>query len=118
MGASSLPAPRTQFAGFVANGALYVPGGFGVDGKPTSTVYWTVPDATTGQISQWNHLDQTDLAQPVAEASSAVAGSFALIIGGQGDDRRAGRRRTAPASRPRRRSSASASSGPPSRVSR
>ena len=91
VGASSLPAPRTQFGGFVANGALYVPGGFGADGKPTSTVYWTVPDATTGQISQWNHLDQTDLAQPVAEASSAVAGSFALVIGGQGDDRRADR---------------------------
>jgi hypothetical protein len=84
VGASSLPAPRTQFAGFVANGALYVPGGLGADGKPTSTVYWTVPDATTGQISQWTHLDQTDLAQPVAEAASAVAGSFALVIGGQG----------------------------------
>ncbi len=84
VGASSLPAPRTEFAGFVANGALYVPGGFGVDGKPTSTVYWTVPAATTGQIDQWNHLDQTDLPQPVAQASGAVAGSFALLIGGQG----------------------------------
>jgi len=84
VGASSLPAPRTQFGGFVANGALYVPGGYGSDGKPTNTVYWTVPDATSGQISEWDRLDQTDLAQPLAQEVSAVAGSFALLIGGQG----------------------------------
>jgi len=84
VGASSLPSPRTQFAGFVANGALYVPGGFGPDGKPTSTFYWTVPDATSGAIAQWNELGQTDLVQPLAESSTAVSGSFALLIGGQG----------------------------------
>ncbi|MFI5261285.1 MAG: hypothetical protein ACHQZR_01870 [Candidatus Limnocylindrales bacterium] len=84
VGATALPSPRTQASGFVANGALYVPGGFGPDGQPTATFYWTVPDATTGAIAQWNLLDETNLPQPLAASSSAVAGSFALLIGGQG----------------------------------
>lgn len=83
IGASSLPAPRTQFGGFVANGALYVPGGLDVNGKPTATFYWTVPDATSGAIASWSELSQTDLPQPVSGSSAAVAGSFALLIGGQ-----------------------------------
>ncbi len=81
-----LPAPRANAMSFSANGSLYVIGGVGADGVPQSTMYWAVPDATTGDLPTWNQLDQTQL--PEARASSAIAalGSYAYIIAGHGAD--------------------------------
>jgi hypothetical protein len=78
---ANLPAPRTELAGFTANGALYVVGG--TDGtKPQSQVWWTTPDAT-GAITGWKHLDQSDLPPGGLAGGSAVAsGSFVYVIGG------------------------------------
>ena len=80
---ANLPAPRTEAAGFTANGALYVVGGS--DGsKPQSDVWWTTPDAT-GAITGWRHLSQSDLPPGGLVGGSAVAsGSFVYVIGGAG----------------------------------
>lgn len=78
---ANLPAPRTEAAGFTANGALYVVGG--TDGSTArSEVWWTTPDAT-GAIPGWHHLDQSDLPAGGLVGGSAVAsGSFVYVIGG------------------------------------
>lgn len=79
---ANLPAPRTDVAGFTANGALYVVGG--TDGaRPQSEVWWTTPDAT-GAITGWKHLSQSDLPVGGLAGGSAVAsGSFVYVVGGQ-----------------------------------
>lgn len=82
-----LPEPRTDATPFSAGGALFVIGGEDGDGAPQSTVYWVVPDTTTGDLTGgWQHLSQTDL--PVARADAPVAGvgSTAFIVGGTGPD--------------------------------
>jgi hypothetical protein len=78
---ANLPAPRTEAAGFTANGALYLVGGS--DGiKPQSDVWWTTPDAT-GSITGWRHLSQSDLAVGGLAGGSALAsGSFVYVLGG------------------------------------
>jgi hypothetical protein len=82
---ANLPAPRTDVAGFTANGALYVVGGS--DGtKPQSEVWWTTPDAT-GAITGWKHLSQSDLpAGGLAGGSAVASGSFVYVIGGAGSE--------------------------------
>ncbi len=82
---ANLPAPRTDVAGFSANGALYVVGGS--DGtKPQSEVWWTTPDAT-GAITGWKHLSQSDWPSGGIAGGSAVAsGSFVYVIGGAGSE--------------------------------
>ena len=83
---ANLPAPRTEAAGFTANGALYLVGGS--DGTTAqSDVWWTTPDAT-GAIGGWHHLTQSDLAAGGLVGGSAVAsGSFVYVIGGASGDR-------------------------------
>jgi hypothetical protein len=81
-GAARLPAPRTLFAGFTVNSAIYVPGGADASGAATRTLYWTLPDALTGDITEWHHLDQTDLPQASIGAAPAAVGAFAFLIGG------------------------------------
>ena len=85
-GAASLPTARSHFAGFSANGALYVPGGLGSDGKAVSSFLWAVPNGTTGDIAQWQQLDVTQLGQPISDAAPAVVGAYAFLVGGLGAD--------------------------------
>jgi hypothetical protein len=82
-----LPEPRMDATPFTAGGALYVIGGQGADGTPQSTVYWAVPDTTTGDLTGgWQHLSQTDLPRANADAPMAGVGSTAFIVGGEGTD--------------------------------
>ena len=82
-----LPEPRTDATGFSAGGAIYVIGGRDADGAPQSTVYWVVPDTTTGDLTGgWHHLDQTDLPVANADAPAAGVGSTVFLIGGEGPD--------------------------------
>jgi hypothetical protein len=82
-----LPEARADAAGFVANGAVYVMGGLDASGQPQDSVYWVVPDTTTGDLTGgWQRLDQTDLAQPIASAPIAGLGSTAFIFGGRDAD--------------------------------
>ena len=77
-----LPAARSDAAGFVANGSIYVIGGVDETGQPQDSLYWVVPDAATGDLGAWQRLEQTDL--PVALANAPLAGvaSTAFIFGG------------------------------------
>jgi hypothetical protein len=80
-GATDLPAPRTNLAGFAANGALYAIGGS--DGaKPQGTLYWTIP-TSTGDVAGWKHLDVSDLpASGLAGGAPIILGPDAVVVGG------------------------------------
>jgi hypothetical protein len=80
---ANLPAPRTDAAGFTANGAIYLAGG--TDGRqPKTELWWTTPDGS-GNIIAWQHLSQTDLpaGQGLAGGSAIASGANAFVIGGQ-----------------------------------
>jgi hypothetical protein len=80
-GSTDLPEPRTNLAGFAANGVLYAIGGS--DGQaPRSTVYWAVPTGS-GEITEWKHLPASDLAA-TGRAGSApiILGPNAVLVGG------------------------------------
>ena len=80
-GATDLPAPRTNLAGFAANGALYAIGGS--DGtKPQGALYWAIP-TNAGDITEWKHLDLSDLPSTgLAGGAPIILGPNAIIVGG------------------------------------
>ncbi|HEX5823251.1 MAG TPA: hypothetical protein VFY18_02225 [Candidatus Limnocylindrales bacterium] len=80
-GTADLPAPRTNVAGFAANGALYAVGGS--DGAaPKGTLYWTTPNGV-GDITEWKHLEASDLpASGLAGGAPIILGPDAIIVGG------------------------------------
>jgi hypothetical protein len=81
---TNLPEPRTDAAGFTANGTLYFVGGS--DGStPRPEVWWAIPDAS-GAIPGWKHLPQTDLGIGLTGASGFASGSQAFVFGGQTPD--------------------------------
>ena len=84
-GATNLPAPRTNMAGFAANGNLYAVGGS--DGTaPQSTLYWAVP-TSTGDLPEWKHLDVSDLpAGGIVGGAPVILGPNAIIVGGVAAD--------------------------------
>ena len=82
--AGNLPAPRAQATSFTANGALYVVGGIDASKAPQATNFWTVPDATIGDITKWQELKAADLPEARAGAAIAPVGSVAFLIGGDG----------------------------------
>lgn len=89
----ALPAPRTDAASFVNNGALYVVGGRDASGKPTDSVYWTTPDGSGNLPGGWQQLAQDTLStpggqgrvsQPRAGAAAVLTSGHAFVIGGDG----------------------------------
>ena len=80
-GTTDLPAPRTNLAGFAANGSLYAIGGS--DGTtPQGTLYWAVP-TNSGDITDWKHLDVSDLpSSGLAGGAPIILGPDAIIVGG------------------------------------
>jgi hypothetical protein len=80
-GSTDLPAPRTNLAGFAANGSLYAVGGS--DGAaPQGSVYWAIPTAT-GDLGGWRHLDVSDLpATGLAGGAPIILGPDAVVVGG------------------------------------
>jgi len=74
--------PRTNAAGFVANGALYLVGGSDGNGARPE-VYWAVPDASGFLPGGWSHLPVMDLPAGVQGAQAVLAGSNVVIVGGQ-----------------------------------
>ena len=80
-GSTDLPQPRTNLAGFAANGALYAIGGS--DGKtPQGALYWAVP-TNAGDITEWKHLDVSDLpASGVSGGAPIIIGPNVVIVGG------------------------------------
>jgi hypothetical protein len=84
-GTTDLPEPRTNLAGFAANGALYAIGGS--DGTtPKGTLYWTTPNGV-GDIPEWKHLEASDLpATGLAGGAPIILGPNAIIVGGTTSD--------------------------------
>jgi hypothetical protein len=82
-GDANLPSPREGAALWSANGTLYVAGGV-QDGAVVGSVYWTAPTAATG-ITTWKNVPEVDLPadQLRTNASGAVIGTHALLIGGE-----------------------------------
>jgi len=89
----SLPAPRADASGFVANGSLYVVGGRDAAGTPTDSFYWATPDAAGDLAGGWQQLTQDNLAaagqagrvsEPRAGAAAVVTSGQAFLIGGAG----------------------------------
>jgi hypothetical protein len=82
--AANLPVARTNAAGWGANGALYLAGG-NDGGGAKREVYWAIPN-TTGDITEWKHLDVSDLPEAGLEGASAVVtGPSAVLVGGTTD---------------------------------
>jgi len=81
VGSANLPVPRTDAAGWQANGAIYLVGG--TDGSaPKGETYWAVPDSN-GNIPSWSHLVASDLpAEGLAGSAAVVSGPDVFLIGG------------------------------------
>ncbi len=78
----NLPEPRTDAAGFTANGALYLVGGADDADALHNELYWSIPTAS-GSIPEWKHLPKSDLPTGLAGASPVVLGPNAILIGGR-----------------------------------
>jgi len=79
----NLPGARDDPAGWNANGTLYVVGGADNDGLRRE-LYWTIP-TNDGLITEWKHLDASDLQTATKGGSAFVTGPNAVIAGGQSD---------------------------------
>jgi N-acetylneuraminic acid mutarotase len=81
---ANLPAARDDGAAWSANGALYLVGGEGPDGLATE-LYWAVP-SSAGDLTEWKHLDVSDLPAGLRGASPVMVGPNAVLIGGETAD--------------------------------
>jgi hypothetical protein len=81
---ADLPAARADAAGWSASGALYIAGGADASG-PQTDLYWAEPE-TGGALSEWKHLDVSDLPSGVAGASPIVAGPNVILVAGSTAD--------------------------------
>lgn len=78
---ANLPFARTNAAGWGSNGAIYLAGGDDGSG-PKSEVYWAIP-TSTGDLTEWKHLDVSDLPAPgIQGAAAVVTGPTAVLVGG------------------------------------
>ena len=77
-----LPAPRADAATIFLNGSIYVIGGNGADGKPTSTVYVSSQDATSGAFGAYAEDTALKLPSPRASATVVVASDGLILLGG------------------------------------
>jgi hypothetical protein len=84
-----LPEARSDASLAFQSGKIYLIGGLGPDGKPTSTVFILSPDATTGQLGEWQTADaaKLDINLPAPNAGGAVVvGTDGLfLVGGTSD---------------------------------
>jgi Kelch motif len=82
----SLPEPRTDLSVIYSGGKIYAIGGFGTDGKATTSVFVLTPDSTTGALGNWQSAADAklDLTLPEARAGAAVvaASDGLLLVGG------------------------------------
>ena len=78
----TLPAPRARASYFNASGTIYVVGGVDDQNALQYTTLWAIADST-GAL-KWHYLDQSNLTEPRADATSALVGATAFIIGGEG----------------------------------
>lgn len=82
----ALPEARSDAAAVTLNGAAYLIGGTGPDGKPTNTV-WALPtSADTGAIGAWAAAKGLTLPEARSGASALAVTDGILVAGGKGPD--------------------------------
>lgn len=77
----AMPEARTDAAFVVLGNSLYVIGGYGPDGKPTSTTY-ALDVATDGTVGTWTTVDKLALPGPRAGSSAIVVSDGIVVFGG------------------------------------
>jgi hypothetical protein len=82
----ALPEPRSDASVVAVSGVIYVVGGYDADGEPTTTVYRLAPDSQTGDLGEWEAMDELALEEGRAGAAGVAAPDGLLLIGGEGPD--------------------------------
>jgi hypothetical protein len=77
-----LPQPRSDAAVIFSGGSIYVIGGFGADGQPTTTVYSLTTDPETGEFLEWATVDALVLPDPRAGSAIVPAPDGLILVGG------------------------------------
>ena len=84
-----LPEARTNAAVAFSGGSIFLAGGLGPDGKPTSTVFILTTSGQTGQLGEWQTAKDAgldiDLPQPLAGSALLPATDGLLLVGGTSD---------------------------------
>ena len=72
-----------------SGGSIFLVGGLGPDGKPTSTVWVLTPDGQTGALGEWQTAEDVELElalpQPVSGAALVAASDGLILVGGTTD---------------------------------
>jgi hypothetical protein len=76
-----LPAPRADAIVLSFNGAPYVIGGTGPDGKPTDTTF--VGQLNNGQLTSWKEDPNLKLPEPLSGAAGIPGAASIWVIGGR-----------------------------------
>ncbi len=82
----ALPEPRTDATVLSVAGNVYVIGGYDEAGLPTTSVFVLTPDTQTGELGEWEAVEDLVLPEPRAEAAGAVATNGIFLVGGVGAD--------------------------------
>ena len=77
----ALPEARSAAASVVVGNTLYLIGGFGPDGKPTTTTY-SLTVNNDGTLGQWTAADKLALPEPRAGATAVPVSDGIVVMGG------------------------------------
>ena len=84
-----LPEARSNAAVGFSAGRIFVIGGLGPDGQPTSTVFVLTPNGQTGELGEWQTSEEAELdltlPEPRSGASLVPAVDGLLLVGGTAD---------------------------------
>jgi Galactose oxidase, central domain len=78
----SLPEARSDAAYVAVGNTMYVIGGFGPDGKPTSTTYGITVNSDGTLPAAWTTEDALTLPEPRAGASAVAVSDGLVVLGG------------------------------------
>jgi hypothetical protein len=84
-----LPEARSDGATAFSGGSIFYAGGYGPDGKPTSTMYILTTSGQTGALGEWQTAKDAgldiDLPEPIAGAVLLPAPDGLFLVGGTSD---------------------------------